>query len=385
MRDQKNNSLEFGRERTDKSLRVERKKTDDSLVRVTKESEQRTDDAISTSRTNSDDDKYRERLDSDNFRNADPSDNRFLQERQTADDSLGSEPCRIDAYFADERKQKTLVEHVFFTRERQETDKDLNSEREETDVEVLRSEEILNYEREDHLATKKALSTRDEFLAIVGRDLTNPVASISMTVDLLRKGPYNSENDDLTRRFLDLIGRNAEEALRLISDLVDMERIASGKLSLDRKPYNLNEAIQNAVEKFKYVASEKNSSIRFKPSLNHSVAFCDPDRIAQVLSNLVSNAIKFTPKGGEIILSVNSSQDEFLVSVEDNGPGIQAEEQTLIFERFLQTKKADKRGLGLGLHISKMIVEGHEGKIWVDSRYGQGSTFYFTVPKYLTH
>jgi signal transduction histidine kinase len=117
------------------------------------------------------------------------------------------------------------------------------------------------------------------------------------------------------------------------------------------------------------------------PADVHGDVLCDRDRIYQVLSNLVSNAVKFTPEGGSITVNVNFRENEVQVSVHDTGPGIPDDKKERIFERFVQLASNDRRGLGLGLHISKMLVEAHQGRLWVQSQVGEGSFFFFSIPK----
>ncbi len=362
-------SLPDERKQTDKSLEAERSKTDTSLLAGRKRRERETDEAVLSNRIEADQVRNQTRLDSDSSTgpNSPDSDELLLQERQSADETLDTERRRVDAILEAERMQKENDERGLFRTERKETDKNLTNERSKTDVEVSRG--------------KAELTTRDEFLAIVSHDLRNPLGSITMAADYLcEKLSYTTADED-TKELLDIIKRNAGQANRLISDLMDMERIAAGKLSLQVKTHITSEIIQDSINSFQAHALKKklllsaNSEIYAVP-----VVKCDRDRISQVFSNLIGNAIKFTPNGGSITLSARVFDSRVEISIADSGPGIPEDMLQKVFGRFLQIGKNDRNGLGLGLYISKMIVEAHFGRMWVESKLGQGSTFYFTLP-----
>lgn len=376
-----------GRERTDKSLRTERAKADQSLAQAKKRLERHADEIVSTSREEADDAKFRIRLESDNLREmdkADPGaskvDECLLQERKIADDALDAERRRVDHALEHERIQKQALEDEFLREERKETDRDLTSERSWTDKESLRATNVLAEEMKAHLATQASLTSRKELLAIVSHDLRNPLASISMAVDLLKSAMLNGTVQDIIEEYIDLIGRNANEARRLIDDLLDMERMAAGKVTLQVEPHDINEIIHYSFKTIRHQAPDKEITLRGNCSEVKAIVLCDRGRISQVLSNLTSNALKFTPSGGKVGLSVDCKKEEVQISVSDTGPGIPNDMHEKIFERFWQIGKKDRNGLGLGLYISKMIVEAHRGRIWVDSRLGEGSTFHFTLP-----
>ena len=352
-----------GRNQTDKSLSAERAKTDESLSKGRIKSERQADDAVLLDRAKADEARKRARLDADQLSKsgrANPgvsrmeerrdSDRVLLQERQHSDDALNSARQLMDSVLERERSQKRAVALALFQAERKETDKDLKDERSQTDVEVQRA--------------AAALTTRDEFLSIVSHDLRNPMGAISMATDLLMAKPFFAEADEETREYVNLIGRNANEALRLISDLMDMEGIAVGKLGLQIDRHDVCNIVQQTLGTFKPLASIKGVSLQLGGSCTEAFTLCDSDRVSQVLSNLVSNAIKFTSSGGVITLSVQILAREIQVSVVDTGLGIQESMHKTIFERFWQIGKHDRRGLGLGLYISKMIVETGPSENW---------------------
>jgi signal transduction histidine kinase len=171
--------------------------------------------------------------------------------------------------------------------------------------------------------------------------------------------------------------------LRLIRDLLDIERIAAGKLVLHYEKHDVCEIITEVVRDFQRDAASKQVTLTAKPEAGCDDVICDRSRVQQVLSNLIGNAIKFTPAKGQITVSCARTGPEgqdVQVSVSDTGVGIATEKIESIFQRFSQINSRDRRGIGLGLYIAKMMVEEHPGRIWVESKLGEGSTFHFTLP-----
>jgi signal transduction histidine kinase len=239
------------------------------------------------------------------------------------------------------------------------------------------SAELLSQEQESHQKTKATLTTREEFLAIVSHDLRNPLNHILMAVQNLLEEPRD------TKELASSINRSGGEMLRLIEDLLDVERIAVGKLTLHYEQHDASEIIKQAVEELQEAAASKGITLEAKPQDVCGYVICDRSRVMQVLSNLIENAIKFTPAKGQICVScqrTGSESKEVQVSVSDTGEGIAPEKIKTIFERFSQIHNQDRRGIGLGLYIAKMMIEEHPGRIWVESKLGEGSTFHFTLP-----
>lgn len=371
--------LPKGRKQTDKSLVAERAKTDEAVSQGRNLTEHNTDEAVSTNRADADETRSQARLEADASSAANraapggsrlgdrlESDELLRKERDIADDALATERRHVDSIIDVERKQKGIEEHGLFEAERSKTDVDLTNERSQTDIEVER-------------ATVE-LTTRDEFLAIVSHDLRNPLGSISMAAQILASSPLFLTANQEMREYLEIIERNAGEALRLIGDLMDMEQIASGKLGLHIEPNDIDDIIQHSVKSFQHLASGKRIALVYRSDNIGITVACDRDRISQVLSNIIGNAIKFTPSGGTVTLAFTRSEHGIQISIADTGPGIASDLHKTIFSRFWQIGKNDRRGLGLGLYISKMIVEAHFGKIWIDSKIGHGSVFCVTLP-----
>jgi signal transduction histidine kinase len=278
-------------------------------------------------------------------------DERLRVERQTSDQAIKGERLRTDA-----ATEKGRSHHQASARS---------------------SAELLSQEHADHLKTKATLTTREEFLAIVSHDLRNPLNNISMAAQNLLEDPRD------VKEMAASINRSAGEMLSLIQDLLDVERIAVGKLTLHIEEHDVSEIIKQAVEQLQGAAASKGVTLEAEPEDVCGYVVCDRSRAMQVLSNLIGNAIKFTPAKGKICVSCQRTGPEgkeVQVSVSDTGEGIAPEKIKTIFERFSQIHNQDRRGIGLGLYIAKMMVEEHPGRIWVESKLGEGSTFHFTLP-----
>ena len=278
-------------------------------------------------------------------------DERLRVERQTSDQAIKGERLRADAATEKGRSQYQAA--------------------------AKSSAELLSQEQQSHQKTKATLTTREEFLAIVSHDLRNPLNNISMATQNLLEEPKD------VKELASSINRSADEMLRLIKDLLDVERMAVGKLTLHIEQHDVSEIIKEAVEKFKGTAASKGITLEAAPQDVCGYVVCDRSRVMQVLSNLIGNAIKFTPAKGQICVScqrAGPAGGEVRISVSDTGEGIAPEKIKTIFERFSQIHNQDRRGIGLGLYIAKMMVEEHSGRIWVESKLGEGSTFHFTLP-----
>lgn len=225
---------------------------------------------------------------------------------------------------------------------------------------------------------EQATRARDEILAVVAHDLRNPLNTVMMAAGLMLE--TSSPERPAERRQVEIVRRAADRMNRMIQDLLDVKRMESGRLGLEPKPETVAGLVGDTIEMLRPLA--EGSSIRLEshvaPNLPRVLA--DATRISQVLSNLVGNAVKFTPREGVITITADGLDAEVRFSVIDTGAGIPAEQLPHIFGRFWQARTSDRRGIGLGLAIAKGIVEAHRGRIWVESSVGLGSTFYFTLP-----
>jgi signal transduction histidine kinase len=167
----------------------------------------------------------------------------------------------------------------------------------------------------------------------------------------------------------------------LVDNLLDASRIEAGRLSIDRRPNDLRDVVSQAMDVLVPVAARNSRNVVCSIPEERTIVSCDRDRIDQVLSNLVGNAVRFAPEGSNIGLALETRTTEVEFRIDDRGPGIDPADIPHIFDRYWRAAGDKRRGLGLGLAIAKWIVEAHGGRIWVESRLGAGSTFYFTLPR----
>jgi PAS domain S-box-containing protein len=221
---------------------------------------------------------------------------------------------------------------------------------------------------------------KDEFVATVSHELRTPLTSIRGALGLLTSDSILRQPDKASR-LVQLAHQNTNRLIRLINDILDLQRMESGKIILEKRECSTTEIVNQAVEEMTGLA--ENASIKIETAVEEANLVCDPDRIVQTLTNLISNAIKFSDAGGVISVVVHVGEEYVIFAVEDRGRGIPADKLEMIFERFQQVDSSDSRrsgGTGLGLSICRTIVKQHEGRIWAESS-GKGSAFYFTIPR----
>jgi PAS domain S-box-containing protein len=224
---------------------------------------------------------------------------------------------------------------------------------------------------------RRALRVRDEVVSIVAHDLRNPLGAVSMSASLMRETELSEPERE---EQLEAILHSVDQMDRLIQDLLDVTRIEAGRLRIERRPVMLKPVLSEAREMMEARASTQGLRIEMEVLSPLAPVWADRDRLLQVLSNLVGNAVKFTPGGGTITLRAEARSEETVVSVRDSGIGIAAEEIPHLFDRFWQARSAQRGGAGLGLSIAEGLVKAHGGRIWVESEVGRGSTFSFTLP-----
>ena len=224
---------------------------------------------------------------------------------------------------------------------------------------------------------------KSDFVSNVSHELRTPLTSIKGSVDNMLDGLTGSLNEKQIR-YLNRIKSNTDRLSRLINDLLDLSRIESGHVEVRPTNLPLTALAEEVAEHMKALAAEKLIRIEIPPADPKVTAWADRDKVTQVLMNLISNAVKFTPRDGKITVALEKNGSDYIqISVADTGPGILPEERNRIFSKFYQVANVDKqkpKGSGLGLAISKALVEMHGGKIWMESEVGKGSTFYFTLP-----
>jgi signal transduction histidine kinase len=224
---------------------------------------------------------------------------------------------------------------------------------------------------------KREVSAREEVLQIVSHDLRNPLNTIAMATDLMLDLKPNEE--ERIRR-LGVIKRAGEHMSRMIQDLLDVARMEAGNLVIEPKAISVGRIATDVLDLMRPLAADRSLSLTavYDPAL--PAVRADRERIIQVFSNLIGNAIKFTPAGGHIVIKAEPVGDKVRFAVIDSGPGIPEEKQSRIFDRFWQARKTDRRGIGLGLTIARYIVEAHGERIDVISKLGEGTEFWFELP-----
>jgi signal transduction histidine kinase len=223
---------------------------------------------------------------------------------------------------------------------------------------------------------------KSTFVSIVSHELRTPMTSIKGYVENMLDGLTGY----LTEKQFSYLGRvkyNVERLTRMINDLLDLSRIEAGRVELALRPVSLLELVTEVLESLQALAREKSLTLEARYADLLSMIHGDRDKLHQVLTNLIQNAIKFTPPGGAVLVESLVRDDQFVqVSVTDTGCGIQPEDLAKVFEKFYrgESTPTDARGAGLGLAIVKSLVELHGGRIWVESVPGAGSRFFFTIP-----
>jgi signal transduction histidine kinase len=244
--------------------------------------------------------------------------------------------------------------------------------------EVGRLQRLLDQRTLALSSANEARDVKDEFLAMVTHDLRNPLNAIALNTQLLER-LVSSGDPRLVR-----ISRSLESSIvqmqRIISDLLDVAAIEAGKLSVQLETGDARTPIEEAVETSRSISAEKSITLDAGIGPDPLPASFDHGRIVQVLENLIHNALKFTPSGGRISVEGRRTDHIVEIRVRDTGPGLQPEEISVIFDRFQQVEKRGRKALGLGLYISRSIIESHGGRIWAESVPGEGSTFLFTLP-----
>jgi signal transduction histidine kinase len=222
---------------------------------------------------------------------------------------------------------------------------------------------------------------KSQFLANMSHELRTPLNAIIGFSQVLREGMFGEINAK-QQEYLDDILTSGNHLLALINDVLDLSKVEAGQVELQIAPFSLRETLERSVVMVRERAIENGVGVEFVPTDGLDIVSGDERRIRQVIVNLLSNAVKFTPAGGTVDMQATQANGEVRVSVADTGPGIAREDHDRIFEEFQQTEAGvqQREGTGLGLALSKRLVELHGGQIWVDSEPGKGSTFSFTLP-----
>ena len=258
-----------------------------------------------------------------------------------------------------------------------------------------KNNEIGNLERTFNALAERVLNNIDElksldrakseFVSIASHELRTPLTSIKGSLGLLSSGILG-ELDKESKEMIFVAEQETDRLVRLINDLLDLAKMEAKSVSLDKKWATLQSVFKTTAKGIEGFANTAKVKIKITEDVKRFELFADADRVQQVMTNLISNAIKYSPADGTVLLGAQVQENGHLqIQVIDQGPGISKENQASIFEKFRQATKSSSqlvKGTGLGLAISKAIVEEHGGEIGVTSELGQGSTFYFSLPEW---
>ena len=223
---------------------------------------------------------------------------------------------------------------------------------------------------------------KNEFVSTVSHELRTPLTSIKGYVDLILDGDAGEINE-IQEEFLGIVKENSDRLVDMINDMLDISRIESGRIRLKVEPVNIADSIEGAVDSFRAVLNQTGRTVKTRIPEDLPLVAVDRDRVGQVLINFISNALKYSPEGGDVTVAAKHTDGYVQVSVADKGMGISREDQKKLFTKFYRVDSAMTReigGTGLGLSIAKSIIELLGGKVSVRSKIGEGSTFSFTVP-----
>jgi signal transduction histidine kinase len=348
---------------TDTSLRDERHKTDQQLAKRSSVIEKDADQVIELARERADDllEDARHKEDATTRPADQPGDgsDAVHDARASEDEALTEERAVADDQLSGERAEQRSAIAQLLKLEREETDERLSAERAHFD---------------------RTIASRDDFLGMVAHDVRGLLAVIAIGTDVLMTIPAEGPNGELTHAEARRIRRATGRMTRLVGDLLDVVSMELGTLHVHASKQDATRLLAETMAHFQATAESLELVMTCAAPPGPVPASFDHDRILQVLSNLVGNAIKFSKPGGIIELRLASNTHGLEFTVRDSGRGIAAADIEAIFERFSQPGQPDRRGLGLGLYIARCIVEAHGGKIWADSEPGKGSAFHFTIP-----
>ncbi len=347
---------------TDASLHSERRDLDAAVAGRLATAEDDADEIVGHARALADAIVRKTRLSEDEHNPSPATDHgraAVLKQRRVEDAVLQQERVGADAALQHQREQHARILTALLPLEREKTDRHLLTERIRADAEV---------------------SNRDDFLAIVSHDLRDLLGALVITATMISKRAPQSDEGEQTRAAAERIHRYVARMNRLIGDLVDVASIDAGKLAVSPVRGDLAMLVAEAADTFRASAQTKELDLQTDVPQRPLMAAFDYDRMLQVVANLIANAIKFTAPGGTIHVSGQALGDSIRLSVRDTGVGIPAHLTEAIFERFRQVTEHDRRGLGLGLYISKCLVEAQHGRIWAVSQPGKGTTIHVSLP-----
>jgi signal transduction histidine kinase/GGDEF domain-containing protein len=250
---------------------------------------------------------------------------------------------------------------------------------------IKRLSDFINALEKSIQELRKLDEIKSEFVSVASHELRTPLAAIKNAVQLILKGKAGAVNETQVK-FLTMAERNINRLMNILNDLLNLSRIESGKMVMKFEELDLRVPIEFILSSFKPQVDGKSIKLQVEVPPEGPAIYGDREKVEQILTNLVGNALKFTPEGGEIVISVKPYDGDgnmMAIAVKDSGIGIPSDQLDKIFEKFHQVEGSLQRsvgGTGLGLAITKGLVEAHQGKIFVESEVGKGSTFTFTLP-----
>ncbi|EKD49983.1 MAG: Sensor protein [uncultured bacterium] len=232
-------------------------------------------------------------------------------------------------------------------------------------------------------AIKQTADIKSKFISMASHELRTPLTTIQESVSVVLDGIAGDINDKQTH-MLTITKKNIQRLSRLVDDILDFQKLQSGKMPFELKECDIDQLLLEVCRPLEKTANQNKLYLKYSFSKNLPLVLCDPDRIVQVVTNLVNNALKFVNRGG-VMIETRQGTGFVQITVSDTGSGIKKEDMPKLFQTFEQLRTSDSavtKGTGLGLVICKEIIQGHQGKIWIESEYGRGTSVHFTLPVY---
>jgi signal transduction histidine kinase len=376
--------IEVGREQTDATLEAERERSDAAVNDAAMTARRVADDAIERDRQRADDAMRKLREEADRaiakqraLRESIETERRIVDETRKREHDLvqtvvARERAHADATALEHERDSDEVARESIAGRREETDTHLAAERGKSDDALS----LLGVREETLKLTQEELARRRDVIGIVAHDLRNPIAIISLNAQLLERAAPTAEMQE----WADEVTRAAARMNRLVSDLLDVARIDSDAFALACEETDLARLVRETQASYEPLFAARGLALTLECDEAPCLVLADRERMSQVLSNLLGNAMKFTPKGGTVRLRLVRRKGRVDVEVTDSGPGIPKDRIPFVTKRFWQADGATRRGLGLGLYIVEKIVAAHRGELAIESAPGKGTTFRVSLP-----
>jgi len=225
----------------------------------------------------------------------------------------------------------------------------------------------------------EANEMKTEFVSIASHQLRTPLSALKWGIEAIKDTSLRKKQT----QYLNILEENNQRMIRLVNTLLNVTRIEQGRFNLHKEKINLNNIIKQRIKEFKFIAQNNNTKLIFSSDKNIKQITADEQKISMVITNLLSNALQYIKKSGQVKITTKNKKDNVLIKIKDNGVGIPEDEQDQIFQKFFRAKNAKRyktQGSGLGLYIAKSIINAHQGKIWFKSKPDKGTIFYIKLP-----